>query len=227
MAAIQPKNTDDIRVNVIREKTAATGVTINRAIQVVDQGAVVPVDATTDLGTSTAAEHFQEAFVKEVTSNGQALALGTDSAHSIDLKTNATTRWSMESDGDLAQDTTNGGSILVTKQSTAVVAGVAATGLTAAGTTISDALALTCVFNNLTTVAASTGAKLWDAPLNTLIFVRNAGANALLLYPHSGSGTLNGGGAGSSVSIATGAMAMCWKVSSTNWIAIEFTVANA
>ena len=226
MAAIQPKNTTDILVDKVDQKTAATGVKIQSLVHFKHTGTVVPLTATCDIGSSTAAEHIRETFTKEVTSNGQALPVGTDSVHSLELKTNALTRVAIESDGDLAQDATNGGNLLWTKASTGIAVKHANT-LTAAGTLISDALDLTAVFNVLTTVAASTGAQLWDAPVGTMIIVVNAGANALALYPHSGTGTINGGSAGVSVSIATASLALCVRDTSTNWIAREIAAPAA
>lgn len=226
MAAIQPKNTDIIHVNRINEKTAASHVNIHNSIYVVDGAEVKPVAATINLGTSTAAEHFLEGFFKEITSNGQALTLGTDSNHDINLKQNALTRFALSSTG-LAQDSTNGVSITMTKASTGVVPGVATTGLTATGSAIGDAFGMTSVFNHFTTVAASTGCQLWDAPLYLPIIVVNSGANALALYPHDGTGTLNGGVAGAAVSLAANSFTYCVRVSSTNWICREITSAAA
>lgn len=113
MADIQPKNTDTIRVNGIREKTAASSITLHNTTLVdtilektASNGvrlnaivkftsAIIPLSATIDLGTSTGAEHIREAFCKQVTSTGQALVLATESAHAITLKTNSITRWSV------------------------------------------------------------------------------------------------------------------------------------
>lgn len=242
MAAIQPKNTDNIKVNIINEKTAASkvsfpdgtkidsiveytgaaGVSLNAILKCTTL--VLPLSSTIDLGN--VANHFREMLIKEVTSSGQALSVGTDSAHSLTLKSNALDRVAIESDGDLAQDATNGGNLLWTKTSTAV-AQAAATALTAAGTVITDALDLTSVFNHLTTVAASTGVQLWDAPIGAQITVINGGANALLVYPHSGAGTINGGVAGASVSVATATYNIFVRVSSTNWIGREIASAAA
>jgi hypothetical protein len=225
MAAIQPKNTDEIHVNIIKEKTAATGVEVQDIVTFTT--AMLPMTAVVDAGSSTAAEHFREAFIKTISSNGQAMELGTDSAHALNLKTTALTRFSLTSAGDLDQDLTNGGSVTLTKASTCVVPGTTGTGLTAAGTLISDALDLTAVFNNVTTTAAATGVQLWDAPLHSMIFVRNAGANALAVYPHSALGTINGGGGGASVAVAAATLNIFWRTSTTAWIGVEFAVAAA
>jgi hypothetical protein len=163
--AIQPKNTTDILVNNIDEKTASAGVTINGAVTV-------------------------------------------------------------ETDGDLAQDATDGGNLLWTKTSTAV-AQAAATGLTASGTIITDALDLTAVFNHVTTAAASTGVQLWDAPIGSQLVVVNSGANALNVWPHSGTGTINSGVAGAAVAVATNTYNVFVRVSSTDWIGREIASAAA
>jgi hypothetical protein len=101
--------------------------------------------------------------------------------------------------------------------------------VTAAGTTVTDATQLTAVFNNVSTAAASTGVKLWDPPVGTttsvgqLIFVRNGGANDLKVYPPNSSGTINGGGAGAGVTLATATKdcAFFIKTAANTWIAME------
>lgn len=90
--------------------------------------------------------------------------------------------------------------------------------LTATGTTIADALALTAFVNLVGTTAASTGVKLPDAPIGSLIVVQNNGANALNLFPPTATGTLNGGSAGAAVTIAAAAGNLCIRRSSTDWI---------
>lgn len=92
------------------------------------------------------------------------------------------------------------------------------TGLTAAGTTISDALALVSFVNVVSSATASTGVKLPDAPIGQTVFVQNNGANALNVFPHSSSGTLNGGSAGAAVTCAAAAGNLCTRLSSTDWL---------
>lgn len=95
---------------------------------------------------------------------------------------------------------------------------VVKTGLTAAGTAITDALQLVGTINVLTTVAASTGAKLPSTvDVGGVVRVENRGANDLALYPPTSSGTLNAGSAGASVAIATGESATCIRLSATDW----------
>jgi len=85
--------------------------------------------------------------------------------------------------------------------------------LTATGTVIGDALALVSLINVVGTTDASTGVKLPDAPIGSQVIVQNNGANALNVWPHSGSGTLNGGSAG-----AAAAGNVCTRLSSTDWL---------
>lgn len=91
-------------------------------------------------------------------------------------------------------------------------------GLTAAGTTIADALALVSLTNVVATAAASTGVKLPDAPIGQEVKVQNNGASILNLFPVSALGTINGGSAGAAVTIAVGAGVVCTRLSTLDWL---------
>lgn len=136
-------------------------------------------------------------------------------------------RWRFAANGDITQSGSNGGSITLTRTSTIVTPGVCTTGISAAGSIRTDATALTAFFNNVTTVGAGQGVALWDAPVNSMLVVRNAGANALNVYPENGTNTINGGGGGVAVSVATASIAFFFHTSSTAWTAVEFAVAAA
>lgn len=92
------------------------------------------------------------------------------------------------------------------------------TALTATGTVIGDALALVSLVNVVSTAAASTGVKLPDVSIGSTVFVQNNGANALNVFPHSSSGTLNGGSAGAAVTCAAAAGNICTRLTSTDWL---------
>ena len=73
----------------------------------------------------------------------------------------------------------------------------------AAGSTQATATPLNAKFNNVSTVAASTGVSLpAGAVFGDEVLVRNAGANALSVYPATATGTIGGGSAGAAVSLA-------------------------
>jgi hypothetical protein len=80
------------------------------------------------------------------------------------------------------------------------------TGITAAGATLGTATPLTASFNLVSTVAAGTGVSL---PAPTLagwpVTIRNGGANTLNIWPNSATATINGGAAGTPITLATGA----------------------
>jgi len=102
----------------------------------------------------------------------------------------------------------------------------ASAALTAAGSTISDALLLTGSVNNVTTAASGTGVKLnSNTPIGATVVVRNGGANDLKLYPTSSSDAINGGSAGASITLTTlnKQIASCTRVSSTLWVATVAT----
>lgn len=82
------------------------------------------------------------------------------------------------------------GSGLPAAAAKAIGVGTFATGLTAAGTDNTDALALVADFNVITTAGSGTGAILPDVEAGSIVVVVNGGSNALLVYPPSG-GQLN------------------------------------
>lgn len=74
---------------------------------------------------------------------------------------------------------------------------VPVTGLTATGSTLAGALALTSTFSSIGTVAASTGVLA----LTKNSFIYNAGANTLTVYPPNASWAINGLSAGTGISV--------------------------
>lgn len=90
--------------------------------------------------------------------------------------------------------------------------GTEATGLTATGTTSSDALQLTTGVNVFSTVASGAGAKL--CAQGGMHAVVNGGLNALLVYPPTGA-QINGGTVTTgSYSVANGKTAIFIKAGS-------------
>lgn len=99
--------------------------------------------------------------------------------------------------------------------------------LTATGSAIGDALALTSFVNLVGTAAASTGVKLpIECPVGQCVYISNNGANALRVYAQS-SQTINTAIAGATgVSVATTQAVQCLRQSSTNWIVLLHTKAT-
>lgn len=90
-------------------------------------------------------------------------------------------------------------------------------GVTATGTNQATAYALTAADTEFTTVAAGTGAVIYAGTPGDEQSVYNGGANALTVYPPSGS-KINGlaANAGVLVPTATGCLFRC--MSSTRWM---------
>lgn len=102
-----------------------------------------------------------------------------------------------------------------------------ATALTAAGSSISDALQLTARVNIVGTAAASTGVKLpQDVEIGEEIIVQNLGASDLEVYPPSASENFNSaaGGVALTLAAATDVILRAIKTSATTWVA--FVVAG-
>jgi len=89
-------------------------------------------------------------------------------------------------------------------------------GLSGAGTTQGTATAITKQTNEFTTVAASSGAILPSPEQGEFIFVANAGANALNVYPASGH-SINALAANAAFSLAAGKNAVFWAATASKW----------
>ena len=128
-------------------------------------------------------------------------------------------RFELDSSGNLNQDPTNGGNVILSKASTALALTVA-NSVSAAGSDLATATQLTSQFANITTVSSSTGVKLFDVSgKNGIIFaIKNSGANALAIYPPTASGVINGGSTGASVSCATAELCILIKVATNAYI---------
>jgi hypothetical protein len=100
--------------------------------------------------------------------------------------------------------------------STQSICGVATTGLTAAGSSATDALQLSNSYSVVGTTAASTGVKLVSTENGATVVVANDGASTLTVYPKTGS-TIDGA---ASVSIATGKRRVFWGTSDTTWVSL-------
>ena len=92
--------------------------------------------------------------------------------------------------------------------------------VSAAGTTITDATALTAGCNIVTTVGSGAGVKLMSAQASDEVMVYNGqGSNALLIYPPSSSSTINQLSAGTPMSLAVWTVVRFKKIASGTWIA--------
>jgi hypothetical protein len=96
------------------------------------------------------------------------------------------------------------------------VCGNGAGSLTATGSTRSDALRLTAVYNLIATAAAGTGILLPPCEMGSTIWVANDGANTVSVYPaESTVVTINGTSSGS---IPTAKTTTFIAISNTVWI---------
>lgn len=91
--------------------------------------------------------------------------------------------------------------------------------LSAAGTTQGTATAITKQTNQFTTVGAGQGAILPSPEQGEFIFVANAGANALSVYPATGH-SINALAANAAFSLAVGKNALFWAATASKWYAI-------
>ena len=94
-----------------------------------------------------------------------------------------------------------------------------APGLTATGTNQATAYAITAADNEFTTVASGTGAILYAGSPGDEQWVYNAGANALTVYPPSGS-NLNSLTTNAGAQIPTNTACTFKCMTSTRWVGV-------
>lgn len=148
--------------------------------------------------------------------------VGCYSSHDLGLLSANQIKWSVETGGDFTQNTSYGGSIVLTRTLSSVRQAVDITSV-AAGSSISDATEVQKIYHNIGTVGSGQGIKLWDAGIGTTVVVRNGGANALAVYPLTGSVGINALSVGTPVSLAVGDVGVFYRMSSTLWIGGKLT----
>ena len=98
------------------------------------------------------------------------------------------------------------------------VNGAVATGLTAAGTTLGTALALSADTNVLGTVSSGTGVSLPSAEIGDSVEIYNGGANSVTVYPDTSSVQINSLSTGSGFLLGTNTMCYARRVTATRWL---------
>lgn len=90
--------------------------------------------------------------------------------------------------------------------------------VSAAGTTQSDATALTASVNVITTAAASSGVRLSNTEIGDQYEILNLGANEVKVYPPT-SGQINAMSANAGFTLATNTAVKVKKFTATRWMA--------
>ena len=91
--------------------------------------------------------------------------------------------------------------------------------ISAAGTTQGTATELTNTLNGLTTVAASSGVRLWAGSSGDCQIVYNGGANAVRVYPPT-SARINGLAVNTPHVLATGTACQYWFISAAQVVGV-------
>lgn len=100
---------------------------------------------------------------------------------------------------------------------TVSIAGDGATGLVAVGSSITDALQLSAVWNTITTSSSGTGVVLPPTEVGAMIGVRNDSGQTIKIYSKSGS-TINAGA--TDLSVATAKTVILFATSATTWASV-------
>jgi hypothetical protein len=103
--------------------------------------------------------------------------------------------------------------------STISIAGDAATGLVAVGSTQATALQLSAVYNAITTSAASTGVILPTTEPGASVVIYNASGQTISIYPPVSS-QINAVAVNGAYTVATAKTVILFAVSATQWVTI-------
>lgn len=101
---------------------------------------------------------------------------------------------------------------------TVAICGDGSTGLSASGTTSSDAYQINKIYNTVTTVASGSGVKLPPTEEGEVIYITNNGANALKVYPYEATTTIDGGVPST---INVGCSAIYFAPTRTSWQGLQ------
>ena len=101
---------------------------------------------------------------------------------------------------------------------TTSINGDGAVALVALGSTATDALQLSAVWNTITTSSASTGVKLPPTEAGAVVGIRNDSGQTITVYPFNISSTINA--AATSVTLATAKTMILFAPSATTWASV-------
>ena len=100
---------------------------------------------------------------------------------------------------------------------TTSICGDGATALVATGSSITDALQLSAVWNTITSSSASTGVILPPTEVGAMVGIRNDSGQTITIYPKAGS-TINA--AASTLTMVTAKSMILFATSATTWASV-------
>ncbi len=103
---------------------------------------------------------------------------------------------------------------------TVAICGDGVDGLTATGSTRSNALQLTKIYNSIDTAASGTGVLLPPIQMGATIYIVNSGANTIKIYPYETGTTVN---QTTSASISKDHTSIFFAVTNAMWYSINGT----
>ncbi len=184
---------------------------------------------------------FEADVVSQVNANFQNInaaigtaTTGTTGSGSTVLSTSATLTTPVLTTPTITTPTVTGGTLTSSTLVTATLTTPSVTGLkqdvgnalTAVGTNVATALALTKTVNNVTTAGSGTGVILPACTIGAIVYVFNAGANAIQVYG-AGADTIDTVAAGTGVPLTNTKRAIYIGVAAATWISAQLGVVSA
>ena len=106
--------------------------------------------------------------------------------------------------------------------STVAICGDGVDDLTATGSTQTDALQLTHVYNSVDVAAAGTGVRLPPTEVGAVIYIANSGANTIKVYAYETGSTIN---QNPSATVPKDHVSIFFAVTLTSWYGVAGTKA--
>ena len=107
--------------------------------------------------------------------------------------------------------------------STVAICGDSGTGLTATGSTATDAYQINRDFSVFDTVPSGTGAKLPPTEMGAFLVVTNNHNANMKVYPYEATTTISGAAAGNSITVKSLHSAIFYAVSNSAWFSMQAT----
>ena len=160
------------------------------------------------------ADHATNAGQARIVGDGGGIFLETVTSSFVDISIAGNSTWTFESDGDLANNSSTGGNLVVNRNTKGLV--VTHATVAAAGSNKATATALTALSNKVT---SGTGWVALPAsiPAGAFAFIHNETGSAITVAPNNNGTDKIQGSVGATTSVAAHTSEIFFRISSDDW----------
>ena len=150
----------------------------------------------------------------------------TGGSSGITIQSNGNTRWTVNSSGDLSNDSSNGGQFIFNKALKGIANDMGT--LAGAGSTQTDAAAIAHIISRVTGANGTVGVKLpalSSVGVGTLLYIINSNTSSALKYYSNASGeTIDGQSGTTANTLAAKLWATCLAYDASNWYCADSVI---